>query len=426
VNTAAARVSDIARQIDEHFTAGNTAEALKLQPELDGAKIDYDKANQLYLSMLNATSGGDDPAQRFVPTGGVQVTVDEGDRPFANLAEQCQAVKNFALSGGQRVDARLRKFQDVATGANESVPSEGGFLIQPTLTTEILMPIHNEGPFSSAAQRLPVASNSNFGWINGIDETSRATGSRWGGIRGYRLAEAEELTKSKPKFRRINWELRKYGVLVYSTDELLRDASQFSTIVQTGAREEINFMVNDDILNGLGGAGCTGILTSGAVVSVTKESSQTAATIVLENLVKMWARLDSRSKARAAWYINTDCNPELDLLTFQSGTSGLEPRFVNYGPDGVMRIKGRPVIETEFNATLGTQGDILLADMSQYLLWEKEAVQFASSIHVQFLTDQECFRFIYRADGQAALAAPLTPYKGTATLSPFVVLDTRA
>ena len=60
--------------------------------------------------------------------------------------------------------------------------------------------------------------------------------------------------------------------------------------------------------------------------------------------------------------------------------------------------------------------------MSQYLLWEKGNVEYATSMHVEFLTDQEVARFIYRADGQSAFASALTPYKGSATTSPFVVL----
>jgi HK97 family phage major capsid protein len=88
-----------------------------------------------------------------------------------------------------------------------------------------------------------------------------------------------------------------------------------------------------------------------------------------------------------------------------------------------MQIYGRPVVETEFNAALGTAGDILLADMSEYLMWEKNAVEAASSIHVQFLTDQTAFRYIYRVDGQTALASAITPANGSSnTQSPFVTL----
>ena len=89
-------------------------------------------------------------------------------------------------------------------------------------------------------------------------------------------------------------------------------------------------------------------------------------------------------------------------------------------------LYGRPVIETEFNETLGTVGDIVLADWSQYKLADKGAVQTASSMHVQFVTDQMAFRFIARYDGQSTWQAALTPYKGTNTVSPFIALATRS
>jgi HK97 family phage major capsid protein len=200
----------------------------------------------------------------------------------------------------------------------------------------------------------------------------------------------------------------------------------FSEIVRMGASEELDFMVNDDVLNGANAAGASGILQSGALVTVSKETTQAAATVVYKNLVKMWQRLHPRSRANAVWYINSEVEPELDNLSISIGTTALEPRFVNYSADGVMRIKGRPVVTTEFNAALGTVGDIVLADMSEYLFWEKRGIEAATSIHVQFLTDQTVFRFVYRADGQTSMASPLTPYKGTATQSAFVALATRA
>ena len=358
---------------------------------------------------------------------GVTVTRDPADVPFGSLAEQCAAVKSAAVSQGRTFHPRLMNPAIKATGASEGIPADGGFLLEPTLTTEVLKPVHEVGPFSSMARKLPVSGNSNYGRIHGIDETSRATGSRWGGIRGYRLAEGGTKTASAPKFRQINWELKKFAVLVYATDERLMDASQFSEVVRTGAGEELAFMVNDDILNGDGAGGPFGILSSGCLVSQAAETNQTAATIVYENIVKMWSRLLPRSKAKSAWFVGSDSMPQLDTLALAAGTAALPPRFVDYDSTGVLRVKGRPVYETEFSAALGTVGDILLADMSQYLLWEKGTVQEAQSIHVQFLTDETVFRFVYRCDGQPSLASALTPYKGTgATLSPFVALATRS
>jgi HK97 family phage major capsid protein len=349
--------------------------------------------------------------------GTIQVTVDEGDRPFKTLAAQVQAVKDYTLSFGRKSHPRIDSLKAVQ-GASEGVPTDGGILLDPTLTPEVLMPIHEEGVFSADARKLPVSNGSNYGWINGVDETSRVTGSRWGGLRGYRLAEGDTVTKSKPAFRRIQWELKKYGVLVYDTNELLKDASQFSAVVEQGCREEISFMLNDDILNGIGASGPQGVMNSGALVTVTRD---TGAKILGTDISAMWQRLMLRSKPNAKWYVNSECAPQLDALFAVGSTAVLFP-YAGHTADGVRTLYGKPIVETEFNAALNTTGDILLADMSQYLLWEKGNVEMASSMHVEFLTDQEVVRFIYRCDGQSAYASAVTPYKGTLTKSPFVVL----
>ena len=73
----------------------------------------------------------------------------------------------------------------------------------------------------------------------------------------------------------------------------------------------------------------------------------------------------------------------------------------------------------------GDLGDIILLDPTQYLLIDKGGINAASSIHVRFLYDENVFRFIYRVDGQPIWNKPLTPYKGSATVSPFVTLAKR-
>lgn len=160
-------------------------------------------------------------------------------------------------------------------------------------------------------------------------------------------------------------------------------------------------------------------------MSVAKETNQAAATINTTNLSKMWARMPARSKANAVWLINVDCEPQLDELAQAIGTAGTAPRFVNYGADGILTIKGRPVVQVEYAESVGTVGDIALVDLSKYRLIRKGGVEQANSMHVYFTTGEQAFRAFYRVDGQAVPRAALTPFKGSNTLSPFVVLATR-
>lgn len=367
----------------------------------------------------------------------VQVVTAAEDRQFKNIGENAIAVSRHVkgLSTHPRIrglqamaiaaaksagdEVALEAAYKAALGSNEAVPSQGEFLLEPTITRDLIKPVHEDGIFSTKVRKLPVGPNSNSGWIPGVDETSRATGSRWGGVRGYHAAEAASLTASQPKFRKINWELHKTTILQYATDELLNDAPMLSAIINQSSAEELNFMVNDDLLNGIGGDRPVGVLQSNALISVSRAATSA---ISHADILSMWQRLHPRFRAGAEWYINSEAEPQLDALTFTSGTTGILSPYVRYDANGVMNVKGRPVNVTEFNPALGTLGDILLANFDDYLMWEKGAIEAAMSIHVQFLTDQTAFRFIARYDGQTALASPITPYKGTNTQSPFVAL----
>ena len=373
------------------------------------------------------TTAAEDAAKKAVNDlpevkSAVSIVHDEADNLFTSLAEQAQAVKSYTVTSGQRNDPRLNRltaWSKAALGANEGTPSEGGFMLEPTLAAEFLKPMHEQGAFTSAVRRLPVGNNSNYGWINGIDETSRASGSRWGGVLGYWLGEAGTKQATQPKFRRINWELKKIAVAMYATDELLADAAQFTAVANQSAGEEINFMVNDSILNGDGVGKPLGLLGSGALIGVSRVATSS---VSHADILNMWQRMAPQYRANSAWFVNSEVETQLDALYFSTGATGILSPFVTYGQDGVMRVKGRPVYVTEFNPGLGTQGDILLANMNEYLFWEKGGVQSASSIHVQFLTDQTVFRFVYRCDGQSAHYSAVTPFKGSNTQSPFVSL----
>ena len=87
---------------------------------------------------------------------------------------------------------------------------------------------------------------------------------------------------------------------------------------------------------------------------------------------------------------------------------------------------GRPIIPIEQASTIGDVGDVILADMSQYMLFERAGgAKFDQSMHVRFLYDEMTFRVTWRVNGQPSWKSPLTPANGTNTLSPFVALQAR-
>jgi len=86
---------------------------------------------------------------------------------------------------------------------------------------------------------------------------------------------------------------------------------------------------------------------------------------------------------------------------------------------------GIPVVFVEQAQTLGTAGDLMLGDLSQYICADYGNVDEASSIHLKFDYGQTTFRFIYYFDGQPRWRSTLTQVAGD-ELSPFVTVETRS
>lgn len=360
------------------------------------------------------------------------VSPEKGEK-FDNFGEFLMAVANAAApDGGGRPDPRLRwenpsKSAVAASGLNEAAGSDGGFLVMRDFSAEILRRSYEIGAVSSRVRRIPISAGANGLKINAIDETSRADGSRWGGVRTFWTAEAQALTGSRPKFRQIELELRKLTGLVYCTDEVLADAAALESIVSQALPEEINFRVEDAIINGSGSGQPLGYMNSGAVITVSADTGQPTKTITYSNVLNMWSRMWAKSRSNAVWLINQDCEPQLFSMSQAIGTGGVPVYLPAGGISGspYSTLFGRPVIPVEYASTLGTVGDIQLVDLSQYLCIDKGSIRQDVSMHVRFLWDELVYRFMYRIDGQPVWNAPLTPKNGSNTLSPFIVLATR-
>jgi HK97 family phage major capsid protein len=348
----------------------------------------------------------------------VVVVVVESGAPFG---EFLQAVHRAATNQG--IDPRLSA---AALGANSVNGADGGFLVGTTLVDDLARRM-TAGEVRSRVQRVPLDPGTDSLSVNVIDETSRATGSRSGAVQGYWVEQGQAPTASRPKFAQINMRLHGLSALGYATNSLLRNAAALEAIMTDAFSDELAFLVEDAIINGTGAGSPLGVLNAPALVSVSKETGQDAATIMKENIDKMWARLYARARANAVWFINQDVEPQLDNLQMVIGLGGVP---VYLPPGGLSdtpyaRLKGRPVIPVEYCATLGTVGDIILADLSEYRIIDA-AMQSASSMHVAFTTNEMAFRVTYECDGQPRWKSALTPYKGSNTLSPFVALATRA
>jgi len=391
---------------------GNQIKALEIAGEVEDeetatrqAEIDVavDKAVKAYVAALPVTN-----------PGGITVTKDEADQPFSSDGEYFMAVKMAALRPSDE-DVRLKALK--ASGLSEGVPADGGYLLQPQAAGGILERMYRVGSLLSGVAVDRIGPNSNSMVYNAIDETSRAAGgSRYGGVLGYWLAEAGTKTASKPAFRQMELKLKKVAALCYATDELLSDAVALESWLNRTVPEELRFQVEDAIFEGDGIGKPLGIMNSPCLVSVLRiDANEIDATDIANMWSRRWVGVNDY-----VWLANQDIFPQINNLVIGNFPLFMPAGGIGNSPNA--SIFGKPIIEIEYAATLGTTGDLMLASLSQYQTIQKGGIEAASSIHVQFLTDETAYRFVYRIDGQPIWDSALTPFKGSNTQSPFVVL----
>lgn len=342
------------------------------------------------------------------------------EKPFLSFGDYLRDVRAAELSP-DTINPRLRALR-AGLGLQEGVGSEGGFLIPPQFASGVSARAFQGGNILSRVRKVQVQSNRYA--VTLVDETSRVSGSRWGGITSSWVGEGQSPTASRPTFRQQYFDSKKIAVLAYVTEEQMEDYSATSTILEQGFSEELTFELERTIIEGTGSGQPLGILNANCVVSQAAEGGQTATTVNINNVAKMYARLWSRSMNNAVWLINQDVLPQIAVMTLGNFPIYLAPGQASNGSSFGL-LFGRPVVVTEYNSTLGAVGDIILADLDQYLIAERVSPTMQSSMHVRFVQGEQAFRMIYRVDGAPLWNSPLTPLKGSSTQSPFIALAAR-
>jgi HK97 family phage major capsid protein len=364
------------------------------------------------------------------------IQVEDVTKKPGYFGRQLQAVYNFACQRGQmeNLSASDRDalkpmipttgIKGAATGASSDVGSDGGFLVSQDRSSTVLQRAYAAGEILMRLSPIPISANSNGIVLPAIDETSRADGSRYGGIVSGWLGQGNTLTSGKPKFRPMDLKLRKVGAFVYATDELLADARALEAWVNKYLPLELKFRTEDAVVNGTGSNQPLGVLNSGAVITVTRAQANR---ILSDDLRAMYLRMWAPLRSNAVFLIDQSSEGEFDTLAIPIGTGGaFDP---SYKPAGSVpgqkyaTYKGIPIVPVEYCAALGTSGDIVLVAFDEYTLIDKGDIKSDVSLHVAFLTDEQVFRFMYRVDGQCNWNAALTPKSGGSTLSCVVKLS---
>jgi len=204
--------------------------------------------------------------------------------------------------------------------------------------------------------------------------------------------------------------------LCYVTNRLLKDAAALRSILTTAFESEIGFKIDDAFLRGNGAGQPLGFLNSPVLVSVTRAADD------VDTVLEMYSRMPARLKAGAVWLRHSDWIKKLPKMKVGDTPVWMPSGGLANAPLG--SILGKPDIELEQCSAVGTPGDLILANMGEYvyIVKENEDMQFDESIHVRFEYNEMAFRWVYRINAQPISRSAITPYQGSSTLSPFITV----
>lgn len=315
-----------AEEIDALFNAGKISEALELRPALDEAKTKATSANQLYLSMQDASAPGSDPASRFTPAGGNPEPKHVADMRKSNEYTKAffsafkSGVSPKTIMAGQHRAEPYKILLDALTetGGNP-VGEDGGFLLPvdfDNLIKELLREYPDMAPYVNVEDV-----NAYSGW-RAVEQAAAAL--PFAAItENVTLAEMEA-----PKFDKVTYTIVDYGGYLPVSNDLLSDTpANIMAYVGRWVAKKIALTNTSRILNLINAISPTVIATTDDRFAAIK----TALNITLDPYISATASIFTNQKG-------------FDLLDQELDGEGRPLLQPDPAAPTTFRMMGRPVV----------------------------------------------------------------------------------
>ena len=346
---------------------------------------------------------------------------------FRHLGEFARAIWLARQKGLDYYDQRLQYMGGPDESASapgdvkamvERVGADGGFLVPVEYQATIRAVSVELSVVRGRATVIPMARRQMQMPV--VDQTSTTAGKpHWfGGMYARWTEEASSKTEDSPQFQLVTLTAHKLAMITYVSDELLDDSAvglDAFLMGNMGFPGLIAWHEDFTFIQGTGAGQPLGVIPAPATITVNRVAQNAVGYADLCNM-----RENFLPSGNGVWILNQSLMSDMLQLNGPTGNpSYIWGSAVDGSPD---RLLGFPVIWSEKNPTIGTAGDVILADWSYYLIGDRQNTTIDTSIHNRFETDQTTWRAVHRVDGRPWLSAPLTLQDGAQQVSPFVIL----
>lgn len=356
--------------------------------ELAGQIKVEERAQQLAMGGAGAKRTPDDPAH---------------ESEFRDLGEFVHAVRFNPY------DPRLAEYRELAMGTKTS----GGVFVPQQFSAKLFEIEPQDALVRPRAIVIPADESAPDASMT-FPALDQGTGSNmYGGVEVNWIGEGDEKPETNAKFRDLTLTPYEVAGHIVVTDKLIRNAPAINTIVNRLFRGAIAAAEDDAFLYGNGTAKPSGAINSAAAVTVAR---LTANQIQYQDIVNMIAKV--KLGGALVWSASQSILPQLLTMKDEAGNLIFQPNIADK-MTGV--LLGYPIRFQENAPILGSDGDLVLADLQYYIIKDGAGIFISASEHPLFKQNKTIIKAFWNVDGKPWVTAPFTLKNGY-QVSPFIKL----
>ena len=231
-----------------------------------------------------------------------------------------------------------------------------------------------------------------------------ANDSYFAGVSFTWTDEGGDKTETEPTFDFITLTAHELSGYTALTDALLDDSAVNLMNFLTNLFGKAWYWTTDRaFIQGSGGSTQPlGILNDPNVITVNRT---TASTVTVDDVLAMEAALPSVFDANAVWIGSKAVRSALRGQKDDNGALILTESFQQSARGAETRLLGYPFLLADGKvSSLGTTGDLILCDRSQYYIGDRKRFSMDVSKHYLFKSNKTAIRVVGRVDGQPAIS----------------------
>lgn len=348
---------------------------------------------------------GDEPQARVKARSLIQ-TAPKKSRPteFSSLSEF------LFVAGSGKSDPRLddcyteyRSEQSMGTG------SKGGFMVPSQLLMQAQVKAAAQPLVRPRATVIPAGTPPDAEiLVNSLDQNPNAAGTQqvFGGVAVYKIEEGGEKTETDFNLIQISLKPAEIAARIPLTDKLLRNWTAGASLASTLLVNAIASFEDTQFLLGNGIGGPEGVIPANYSYKVNRA---VANQIAFADIKKMYARFLG-NPANAVWAASYAAYEYmLNMVTDGSGNTNI----IRVDATGAVSMYGIPVVRHPRLSALGTRGDLILADFSEYLIKDGSGpiVEFGYASG-QWERNKQSIKVTFNVDGRGWLTKPYKQEEG--------------